>query len=301
MEKPLVSVLMTAYNREKYIGEAIESVLNSTYQNWELIITDDQSKDNTYQIAKSYADKDERIKIYLNEVNLKDYPNRNRAASYAKGKYLKYLDADDMFYPHSLDVMIRCMEENPTCAIGLTINKIHSQKRPFPIVFTPEQSYQRQFLDTGMFLTGPTGMIVKRDVFEILNGFQVDQFAGDTEFLLRIACKYNSLVLPKDLFWWREHDEQQIKISHTKGKADVLYYKIYLKYLESSDCPITGTELFYAKKKLKRRFCINLLRMTFKHHLPLKAFQMYREADLTVKDFFISATRDKKLTLKLPM
>ena len=90
---PLVSVLMTAYNREKYIAEAIESVLASTYSNLELIIVDDCSKDNTLQIATNYQAKDDRIKVYKNEKNLGDYPNRNKAASYAKGKYLKYVDS----------------------------------------------------------------------------------------------------------------------------------------------------------------------------------------------------------------
>src|SRR5258708_39815278 len=92
---PLVSILMTAYNREKYIAEAIESVLTSSYTNFELIIVDDCSTDNTLTIAKSYEKNDARIKVYLNEKNLKDYPNRNRAASHAKGKYIKYLDYDD--------------------------------------------------------------------------------------------------------------------------------------------------------------------------------------------------------------
>ena len=96
-QPPLVSVLMTSYNREKYIGLAIESVLNSTYQNWELIICDDCSSDGTVEIAKSFAKKDARIRVYINERNLGDYPNRNRAAQYAVGTYLKYVDADD--YP----------------------------------------------------------------------------------------------------------------------------------------------------------------------------------------------------------
>src|SRR4051812_47750099 len=92
---PLVSVLMTSYNREKYIAQAIESVIASTYSNLELIIVDDCSKDSTVSIARSYAENDKRVKVYVNEKNLGDYPNRNKAASYATGKYLKYVDADD--------------------------------------------------------------------------------------------------------------------------------------------------------------------------------------------------------------
>jgi glycosyltransferase involved in cell wall biosynthesis len=93
-----------------YIAEAIDSVINSNYQNWELIIVDDCSKDRTVEIARKYEKQDDRIKVYVNKTNLGDYPNRNRAASYAKGKYLKYVDADDLIYPHGLEVMVRALE-----------------------------------------------------------------------------------------------------------------------------------------------------------------------------------------------
>ena len=90
MNSSLVSVLMTAYNRQQYIAEAIQSVIANTYQNWELIIVDDRSNGDTVAIAKKFAEKDNRIKVYINENNLGDYPNRNKAVSLAKGKYLKY-------------------------------------------------------------------------------------------------------------------------------------------------------------------------------------------------------------------
>ena len=120
MNDPLVSVLMTAYNRERYIAEAIDSVLSSTYQNWELIIVDDGSKDNTVTIAKSYAAKDKRIKVYMNEKNLGDYPNRNKAASYAKGKYLKYLDSDDLILLEALYTIVTQMEAFQDAGWGIS-------------------------------------------------------------------------------------------------------------------------------------------------------------------------------------
>ncbi|MBN8834489.1 MAG: glycosyltransferase family 2 protein [Sphingobacteriales bacterium] len=80
IHSPLVSVLMTAYNRQPFIAEAIESVIASTYQNWELIIVDDCSNDDTVSIAKSYLLKDNRIQVFENKKNLGDYPNRNLVA-----------------------------------------------------------------------------------------------------------------------------------------------------------------------------------------------------------------------------
>ena len=127
---PLVSVLMTAYNRANYIALAIQSVLNSTYTNFELIIVDDRSSDNTLEIAKQFGITDDRIKIYSNEINLGDYPNRNKAAGYASGKYLKYVDADDYIYPFGLEILVTSMENFPDAAWGLCSIQQHQFKQP---------------------------------------------------------------------------------------------------------------------------------------------------------------------------
>lgn len=101
-----ISVLMTAYNREKYISQSIESVLSSTHNDFELIIVDDCSKDKTVEIAKWYEKTDSRIRVYVNEENLGDYPNRKKAVTFASGKYIKYLDSDDIMYPSCLETMV---------------------------------------------------------------------------------------------------------------------------------------------------------------------------------------------------
>ena len=128
---PRVSVLMTAYNREKYIAEAIESVLASTYTNYELIIMDDGSSDNTVNIARSFEIKDRRVKVFKNETNLGQFPNRNMAATYAQGTYLKYVDSDDVIYPYTLEMMVNNMEQFPEAALGFCLT--HGPcKKPLP-------------------------------------------------------------------------------------------------------------------------------------------------------------------------
>src|SRR5580700_5016235 len=91
--QPKVSVVVTAYNREKYIAHAIESVLAQTFTDFELIVVDDCSRDNTAAIARSY-ESDPRVRVYVNERNLGQFPNRNRAATYARGEFLKPHDSD---------------------------------------------------------------------------------------------------------------------------------------------------------------------------------------------------------------
>ena len=144
MNQPIVSVLMTAFNREKYIGEAIESVLASSFTNFELIIVDDGSKDNTVTIANNYLSADNRIKLYVNKVNQGQFANRNIAASYANGKYLKYVDSDDYIYSYSLKMMVDAMETYPDA--GLAFCLTHGPcKKPLPYILYPKEALRQHF------------------------------------------------------------------------------------------------------------------------------------------------------------
>ena len=112
MENPLVSVNMIAYNAEKYISQSIESVINQIYRNWELIIIDDGSSDETLSIANSYAINDVRIKVSANGLNEGIVYSRNRAVHYSQGKYIAVLDSDDIALPERLEKQVCFMESN---------------------------------------------------------------------------------------------------------------------------------------------------------------------------------------------
>lgn len=107
----LISIVMPSYNTEKYISESINSVLAQTYTNWELIIVDDCSTDNTDEIIKPYLS-DERIKYLKNEKNSGAAISRNYALREAKGKYVAFLDSDDTWEPEKLEKQVRFMEES---------------------------------------------------------------------------------------------------------------------------------------------------------------------------------------------
>ena len=109
--QPSVSVVMPAYNAEKYIEESITSVINQTYTNWELIVIDDGSKDNTAEIVKQFAEKDKRITLYLNEKNMGVAKTRNRGFDMAKGEYIALLDSDDIWLPEKLEKQLKLAEE----------------------------------------------------------------------------------------------------------------------------------------------------------------------------------------------
>ena len=183
MSTPLVSVLMTCYNREQFLPAAIESVLWQTFEDFELIIVDDRSTDGSVEIAREYARRDHRIRVVVNETNLGDYPNRNRAASLARGQYIKYHDSDDVMYPHCLAVMVAPMEAEPRAGFGLSLGR-NWEGGPCPMLQTPRQCYQREFLGLGMFGAGPAGALFRTNVLRELGGFE-DRGVGSLHYLRR--------------------------------------------------------------------------------------------------------------------
>ena len=106
----LVSIIMPSYNTANFIGETIKSVLEQTYKNWELLIVDDCSTDDTDEIVSKYDD--ERIIYLKNEKNSGAAISRNRALRNAKGKWIAFLDSDDLWYPTKLEKQIKFMEKN---------------------------------------------------------------------------------------------------------------------------------------------------------------------------------------------
>lgn len=112
-----LSVLMPCYNAQKYIREAIESILNQTYENFDFIIVDDNSIDNTWEIVQEYANKDTRIKAYKNDINQYIARNRNILLSLAESKYIAWMDSDDISFPHRLENQIIAMEKDKEIGI----------------------------------------------------------------------------------------------------------------------------------------------------------------------------------------
>lgn len=107
---PLVSAVMPAYNAEQYIEEAIRSVQEQTMENWELIVVDDCSTDNTIQLVQSIGKDDDRIRLLLNQINQGAAASRNRALNECRGQYVAFLDADDVWRPEKLNVQIEKAE-----------------------------------------------------------------------------------------------------------------------------------------------------------------------------------------------
>jgi len=110
--QPLISIITPNYNCGRFIAQTIESVLAQTYRHWEMLIVDDCSTDNSYQIALEYSQKDTRIKVFQNEKNSGAAVSRNKAIELSQGEYLAFLDSDDLWLPEKLERQLQFMQEN---------------------------------------------------------------------------------------------------------------------------------------------------------------------------------------------
>lgn len=249
MNSPLISVLMTTYNREKYVGAAIESVLKSSFKDFELVVVDDRSKDKTVDIVREWQAKDDRVKLFINEQNLGDYPNRNQAAAHATGKYLKYVDADDLIYPWGLQILWECMERFPDAGWGLC-SLAQDKARPFPFVLDTAEAYRYHYLGPGLFHKAPLSSIIKKELFDAVGGFEPGRMVGDYEMWHRLALKSPVALMPHGVVWYRAHDDQE---SNVIGEFEEVYRQISLKHLHSEARPLMPAELRHVAQRQRKK------------------------------------------------
>ena len=279
-EEPLVSVLMTAYNREKYIAEAIESVLASTYKNFELIVVDDASKDNTVKIAKEYEQKDLRIKTYVNVMNLGQFPNRNKAAEYAKGKFILYVDSDDKILKNGIKLLIEAMCSHPESSFGMQCKTVKE-----PCVLPTEIAIRNHFFKDTLLVHGPGATIIKRDFFLKIGKYPTEYgIPGDMYFNLKASCFTGILLIPFDFMFYRIHDNQELSNSYDYLYNNYKYLNVALKELP---LPLTKEELEWLSYKNKRRFSFNILQFLINSMNVKKTYKAIKLANFSIKDFVI--------------
>ena len=284
LKSPLVSILMTCFNRELYLNEAIESVLNSTFRDFEFIIVDDCSTDNSIQIAEKYVKIDNRVKLYVNEKNIGDYKNRNKAASYASGKYLKYLDSDDLIYPYSLQIMLDAIESHPDIGFGFSHINSQDNRFPFPKIYSSKEAYYEEYFNKRLFYAGPGGAIIKRTCFLEVGGFSGKQYVGDGELWLKLAQKYSMVVFQSSLIWWRIHDDQQYNEGENSGKHFKFGFNVFKSALLDENCPLSQELRLKALKKIVRRRSRDIIKkMLFKFNFS-QAIQIMQADGIKLYD-----------------
>jgi glycosyltransferase involved in cell wall biosynthesis len=253
---PKISIIMPAYNSEKFIAQAIESVIAQTQVDWELLIVNDGSKDNTGSIINSYSMADSRIKV-IQQVNCGTGAARNRGMAEADitSEYIIFLDSDDCWEESTLEVLLGVLEHDPQAVavhgLARTIDEsgrpckpgvieLYSHKRPGirgnrVKLWTPQEPTCLAVLVVSNVIVTPGQLLIKKAALEGVGKFNTSlKNAEDWDLWLRLTTKYNIIFLNKVVINYRQHSNNKSK---TTGQMSHSINAIYHKYM--SDAALT--------------------------------------------------------------
>ena len=210
LNNPKITVLLSVFNDEKYISEAIESILNQTFEDFELIIIDDCSTDGTIEVINSY--KDSRIRLIINEKNIDITKSLNKGLKSARGKYIARHDSDDVSTPERLEKQFNFLENNKDyAAVGSyteTIDEDSNLIRLLRCETSAEEIYYN--LSYRNNLTSSSIMFVKEIIHDIGSYDESSSNSEDHEFWFRISRKYKIYVIAEYLIKYRIRDNQRL-------------------------------------------------------------------------------------------
>jgi glycosyltransferase involved in cell wall biosynthesis len=208
--KPCVSVITPAYNAANFLPETIESILNQTFSDFEYIIVDDASEDETWQIILRYANLDSRIIPLQNKHNMNATVTRNYASTLARGEYIAAQDADDISLPLRLERQVTYLDSHPEIGVsGVLVNYVDSERRT---IAKQRPLGELDAIHASMLFASPflhTTLTMRRKIFEQVGGYDAKyMYADDPELLWRMSrlCKIG--VIQEILCEYRIHNSQ---------------------------------------------------------------------------------------------
>lgn len=215
---PAISVLMPVYNGEKYLHEAIDSILAQTFTDFEFIIVDDGSTDATPRILEEYVQNDSRIRVLTNETNCKLAPSLNIALAAAKAPLIARMDADDWSYPQRFEQQFLFMQEHPeTSVLGSSVTFAGTQGGYYP--FT-ENNEIRAFMLFGNPMLHPT-ILMKKQILHDIQGYNSNFEVAQDYALWANLAKNKAVVfsnLPQPLVRYRERNDTPFSTYRKKQK-----------------------------------------------------------------------------------
>ena len=243
---PKISLIMSVYNGEDYLAETIDSVLSQTFTEWEFIIINDCSTDNTSKILAEYASKDARVKVHTNKTNLRLPSSLNKALSLAEGKYIARMDSDDICMPDRLQKQYDFMEANPN--VDLSSCRFLTLKNGVYSSGGCGGKGDSESIKALLLVTNPIlhpGIIAKADVIKELGYDKNFTCTEDMELWTRFVLNNKRVeILSEYLMIYRLHDKQITETTLDKQKNEVI--KIQKTYLSQLLKPMTEEqEEFY--------------------------------------------------------
>lgn len=250
MNEPKISVIIPTYNREDFINATVDSVLNQKFKNFELIVVDDGSTDNTKTNLDKYLDKI----IYIYQENKGPASARNRGIKRAKGEYIAFLDSDDKWTCDKLEETNKCISNNPNIKVFHTQEKWYENGR----IHNPKKKHKKP---TGYIFgnclkicsVSISTAIIKKSVFEDIGCFdETLPVCEDYDFWLRVSFKYPVYLIDKVLTIKDGGRNDQLSMRyHSKDKFRVDSIK---RLIENND--LNKDKYFKALKELRKKCSI---------------------------------------------
>ncbi len=242
MSRPFVSILMNCFNGEKYLEEAINSVINQSYNNWELIFWDNQSTDNSEKIVKNY--KDDRIQYFKSQSHTSQYQARNKGLEKCSGELIAFLDVDDWWDKNKLDKQIKLFDDNEigfSCTNSWIINERKLKKKylAFKNIYSGKvlkQLFKKDFITM-------SSLIVRKTTIKKLDFVFNPQYEiiGDFDLVIRLSTISKLGGINEPLTYYRWHDNN---LTYKKTKLNSVELLILLEELKKK-------EIFFNNKNFK--------------------------------------------------
>ena len=261
--EPLISVVTPVYNGEKYLAECIESILGQTYRDWEYVIVNNCSDDNTLRIAEKYAKEDRRVRIHNNDRFVSINDNWNNAFKQAKGRYVYGLSCDDIAPPAYLETLLQALEAHPECDIAHTrLRLIDEDGRDAPDWWSKGSIFARSsngLLDRKHIRLAPfdgllhlvgatvytsfTQLLIRRTLFDRIGLLETRWGSvGDFNWNMRATLMANTVHVPDTWGGWRVHSSQATAAAGLGSEEDLC------KIEEMIDHALRGYEEYLAQQ-----------------------------------------------------
>lgn len=226
MAEDLISIVLPIYNGEKYMRESIESVIMQSYKNWELIIVNDCSTDNTAEIANEYVQKDSRIKYYKNEKNMRLPKTLNRGFSLAKGDYLTWTSDDNLFKENALEKMILALKRDNADFVYASYETIDENGKYIDYV---KANKSGKYEIIGNNVVGACFMYTRK-VYEIVGDYDYNYtLVEDYDYWLRIFPIFETTYISEVLYSYRFHSGA-LTSTERADKINSVCEKVILKH-----------------------------------------------------------------------
>lgn len=231
MEGPKVSIIMGVYNCSNYLPNAIDSILKQSYQNWELIMCNDGSTDDTLSVAKAYAKKYDNIFVLNNDTNRRLAYSLNHCLKYAKGEYIARMDADDESLPERLAIQVKHLEDHPNCDVVGTALQIRDGDLLTYVRRYPEYPMRQEVWSTVPF-AHPT-ILMRKKTMDCLNGYRdckETMRAEDLDLWFRFKEQgFNGYNIQEPLYIYQEslidYRKRSLEAAIQTSKILAKYYK----------------------------------------------------------------------------